>query len=42
MKKRVIYVERKPSEYVSIEKAFREIAANLSGGIDTKLKKVYR
>ena len=30
MKKKILYVERKPSEFVSIEKIFRSVASNLS------------
>ena len=31
MKKRILYVERKPKLFVSIEKVFRQVAAGLAG-----------
>lgn len=37
---KVLYVERKPFESVSIEKAFRQIAANLSGDIETAFQQL--
>lgn len=38
MKRKVVYVERKPSEFVSLEKAFREIAGSLSPGFETEFQ----
>lgn len=41
MKTRILYVERKPSLFVSIEKVFRQIASSLSGDrFDTKFQQV--
>ncbi|MEO5857556.1 MAG: glycosyltransferase [Pyrinomonadaceae bacterium] len=40
MSYRLLYVERKPSEFVSIEKAFREIAAALPSDIETEFQQV--
>jgi glycosyltransferase involved in cell wall biosynthesis len=41
MKTRILYVERQPSLFVSIEKVFRQIAASLSGDrFDTKFQQV--
>lgn len=40
MGKKIIYVERKPSEFVSIEKAFRAVAENLSDEFDPVFQQV--
>lgn len=41
MKTRILYVERQPSLFVSIEKVFRQIASSLSGDrFDTKFQQV--
>ncbi|MGC2239020.1 MAG: glycosyltransferase [Pyrinomonadaceae bacterium] len=40
MKTRILFVERKFNEYVSIEKAFREIAAGLSDEFDTEFQQL--
>jgi len=38
MKHKILYVERKPFESVSIEKAFRQIAANLSDDFEVRFQ----
>jgi glycosyltransferase involved in cell wall biosynthesis len=40
MKTKILFVERKFNEYVSIEKAFREIAGRLSGKYETEFQQV--
>ena len=40
MKPKILFVERKPSEFVSIENAFRQIAANLADEFETEFQQV--
>src|SRR5438067_4573564 len=40
MKHKILFVERKSSEYVSIENAFRKIATNLPGEFETEFQQV--
>jgi glycosyltransferase involved in cell wall biosynthesis len=40
METKVLYVERKPSEYLSIEKVFRQIAASLSSNFVTDFQQM--
>ncbi len=40
MKPRILFVERKASQFVSIEKAFRKIAENLSDDFDVEFQQV--
>jgi glycosyltransferase involved in cell wall biosynthesis len=40
MDTKVLYVERKPSEYVSIEKVFRQIAASLSSNFNSDFQQM--
>src|SRR6476620_11730021 len=40
MKHKILFVERKPSEFVSIENAFRRIAANLPDEFETEFQQV--
>lgn len=38
MKNKIVFVERKPNEFVSLEKAFRQIASNLSEDYQTEFQ----